>query len=142
MKLSRGFLITIAVIVGAPIALALLSPMGSGNKKHCEALKHDLLTLSEMELEDKYNNSLNILTFPDGVVLGICEDSHSSFFGGNMAVKFDDATVLTYMGHVCGPRYLSMYKSEYENRGKQGDIGVNKSGFASFLKERLPNVGK
>ena len=138
MKLSRGFLITLFVILGTPVALVLISPMGSGNKSNCKALKYDLLTLSESELKDKYNNSLNVIIFNDGNVLGLCEDSHSSYFGGNMVVKINDSKFLTYMGHVCGPQYLRMYRDEYESLSKRNKVDVNKFGFASFLMTKLP----
>jgi hypothetical protein len=140
MKLSRGFLITLFVILGSTIAFVLLSPMGSGNKKNCLQLKNDLLTLSEVELKDKYKGSLNILTFSDGVVLGLCEDSHTYYFGGNMAVKIDNLIVLTYMGHVCGPRYITMYENQYSALCKHQNIETTKAGFALFLKEKLPNI--
>jgi hypothetical protein len=140
MKLSRGFLITVILILGAPIAFIFISPMGTGNNSNCRALKNDLLTMTEMELKDKYHNSLNVLTFDDGIVFGICEDSHSSFFGGNMVVKIDASNVLTYMGHVCGTRYLSMFESSYVSSSKRDNVPVNKIGFSEYLKEELSIV--
>jgi hypothetical protein len=141
MKLSRGFIITIISIPAIFIIWVLISPivMGSGSEGHCKNLKSDLMHYSVIDLKAKYGNSLNIITCEDGSVIGLCEDSHSSVFGGNMAVRISETEVVTYMGHVCGPRFLEVWFSEFSSGLKRESKPILLDDFKSFIKNKVSN---
>jgi hypothetical protein len=114
MRPSRGLLaalgaIPLVFLALVFLALVLCEPAGMGSERRCKVLKHDLLGKSIADLKSEYGSELNIITCDGGDIIGICEDSHSSWFGGSMAVKLSDTEVVIYMGHVCGDGFLKHY---------------------------------
>jgi len=142
VKLRIKRLLVLPVLVMAILAaMALLSPMGNGNASRCDRYENDLLSLSNTALREKYKHRYAEIPFTNGdqveITSAICDDSHSSMWGGNMVVKFPDQTTFVYMGHVCGNGYLGMYSSQFMAACDKSSQAPTAHDFKQFLLAKL-----
>ncbi len=105
LRITTIVMVTLLLVSVLFAGIVLLSPMGSGDIKRGKELAHDLLTMSSDQLAKKYCCSYSLINCEDGMLTVISQNSHASWWGGNLVVKTEDNTCIIYTGHVCGPSY-------------------------------------
>ena len=121
MNINKGRVKKLALIYGiitliVMIILCLFCPMGDGSDNAITQIIKDKNKLSKIDFNNKYSQNINSFDLKDGLVIGVCQDSHSSWWGGNIVLFLPDNKILTYKGHVCGNGYLNMIVLPLNNK--------------------------
>ncbi len=114
--------------------------MGNGNSSRLEKMKNDLKILSAIELKDKYGPCFTVINFKEGDIYIISDDSHSSWFGGNLALKsIINNKIYCYTGHVCGGCFGKNLSNSYKSRCKSKEELESIEGFINYINTILKN---
>ena len=99
-------------------------------------MANDCSALNQELLSEKYGTEYQKIEMDGHNIIAICQDSHSSWLGGNMVVVID-GDVFFHKRHVCGNRYFDTINSIYKSGVKSGSV---KPGFEQFKSVLFTNV--
>jgi hypothetical protein len=127
--------IAILLISLAGLGYMLFAPMGTGSEGRIMNYKTELETKTNAELIGKVKGYF-VLEFSDGELRTICDDSHSSPWGGNMLMADDKQVVWTKMGHACGSMDLVNRHERYVEYCNKSGKQTSKRGFIDWVDNR------
>ncbi len=127
-RISLVLLVLCLSIVG----YLLFAPMGTGSESRMLKYKVGLESKTNDELE-KEVVGFAVLKFSDGELRSICDDSHSSPWGGNMVIADGNQVIWSRMGHVCGSMDLYTKHKRYLNECLNNSKPDSKRGFIAWM---------
>jgi hypothetical protein len=87
---------------------ALILGMGQGSPRYAQKWRQAFLSLPDPETAENRYPEIAVKRYRNEEwVFGVCEDSHSSHWGGTVIVKDSTGRVRAFFGHVCGQRFLA-----------------------------------
>ena len=129
--MKRIFLVLLVLCLSI-IGYMLFAPMGTGSESRMLKYKVRLERNTNHELE-KDEVGFAVLKFNDGELRTICDDSHSSPWGGNMVIADGNQVIWSRMGHVCGSMDLYTKHERYINECRKNSKQDSKSGFIAWM---------
>ena len=92
---------------------------------YIDSYKSDLRNFNNDQLKRKYWIRFDEIELKDGRIKYISDDSHSSWWYGNIVISFDNKNIRSYMGHVCGYRVIANIKERYPEMPENEIITVD-----------------
>ena len=109
-KITKRIIIAVATIaIVFFVWLEFFPHGGTGSVESAQKWAKRFANLHSIDAaHKKYPDIVVFRTFPNGEwIYGICEDSHSSPWGGTIVIRDSKRNIRCFFGHVCGPGFLN-----------------------------------